>query len=71
MYRHGLTIGDIDNDDNELVFGTAEGELYIFKVNIMVILFKILCFIVICVIFILVWQGSELWQKINKSWSYN
>lgn len=33
--RHGLTIGDVDNDgDNELVVGTAEGELYIFKVNI-------------------------------------
>ncbi|XP_020293874.1 integrin-alpha FG-GAP repeat-containing protein 2-like isoform X3 [Pseudomyrmex gracilis] len=30
--RHGLTIGDVDNDcDNELVVGTAEGELYIFK----------------------------------------
>lgn len=30
--RHGLTIGDVDNDgDNELVIGTAEGELYIFK----------------------------------------
>nr|XP_033328915.1 KICSTOR complex protein ITFG2-like [Megalopta genalis] len=30
--RHGLTIGDIDNDgDNELVVGTTEGELYIFK----------------------------------------
>lgn len=33
--RHGLTIGDVDNDgDNELVVGTAEGELYIFKVSI-------------------------------------
>ncbi|XP_043506670.1 KICSTOR complex protein ITFG2-like isoform X1 [Frieseomelitta varia] len=30
--RYGLTIGDVDNDgDNELVVGTAEGELYIFK----------------------------------------
>ncbi|XP_012277363.1 KICSTOR complex protein ITFG2-like isoform X2 [Orussus abietinus] len=30
--RHGLTIGDVDNDgDNELVIGTTEGELHIFK----------------------------------------
>lgn len=36
VYRHGLTIGDVDNDgDNELVVGTAEGELYIFKVKIL------------------------------------
>ena len=33
VFRHGLTIGDVDNDgDNELVVGTAEGDLYIFKV---------------------------------------
>ncbi|XP_011494279.1 PREDICTED: integrin-alpha FG-GAP repeat-containing protein 2-like [Ceratosolen solmsi marchali] len=32
LFRHGLTIGDVDNDgDNELVVGTAEGDLYIFK----------------------------------------
>lgn len=38
LFRHGLTIGDVDNDgDNELVVGTAEGDLYIFKV-----LYKIL-----------------------------
>lgn len=37
LHRHGLTIGDVDNDgDNELVVGTAEGELYIFKVNMLV-----------------------------------
>jgi len=33
VFRHGITIGDVDNDgDNELVVGTAEGDLYIFKV---------------------------------------
>lgn len=33
VFRHGMTIGDVDNDgDNELVVGTAEGDLYIFKV---------------------------------------
>ncbi|XP_046425664.1 KICSTOR complex protein ITFG2-like isoform X1 [Neodiprion fabricii] len=32
IFRHGMTLGDVDNDgDNELVVGTAEGELYIFK----------------------------------------
>ncbi|XP_012259627.2 KICSTOR complex protein ITFG2-like [Athalia rosae] len=32
VFRHGMSIGDVDNDgDNELVVGTAEGELYIFK----------------------------------------
>lgn len=36
--RHGLTIGDVDNDgDNELVVGIAEGELYIFKVNFFIL----------------------------------
>lgn len=35
VFRHGMSIGDVDNDgDNELVVGTAEGELYIFKVII-------------------------------------
>jgi hypothetical protein len=34
VFRHGLTIGDVDNDgDNELVVGTAEGDLFIFKVK--------------------------------------
>lgn len=33
VFRHGMTIGDVDNDgENELVVGTTEGELYIFKV---------------------------------------
>ena len=33
IFRHGMTFGDVDNDgDNELVVGSAEGELYIFKV---------------------------------------
>lgn len=33
VFRHGLTIGDVDNDgDNELVVGTAEGDIFIFKV---------------------------------------
>ncbi|XP_014204245.1 KICSTOR complex protein ITFG2 [Copidosoma floridanum] len=32
LFMHGMTIGDVDNDgDNELVVGTAEGDLYIFK----------------------------------------
>ncbi|XP_033221622.1 KICSTOR complex protein ITFG2-like isoform X2 [Belonocnema kinseyi] len=32
VFRHGLTFGDVDNDgDNELVVGTAEGDLFIFK----------------------------------------
>ncbi|KAK0093936.1 hypothetical protein PV326_012298 [Microctonus aethiopoides] len=32
IFRHGIAIGDVDNDgDNELVVGTSEGELYIFK----------------------------------------
>ncbi|XP_058793852.1 KICSTOR complex protein ITFG2-like isoform X2 [Phymastichus coffea] len=32
LLRHGLIIGDVNNDgDNELVVGTAEGDLYIFK----------------------------------------
>ncbi|KAJ8678836.1 hypothetical protein QAD02_014623 [Eretmocerus hayati] len=32
LLRQGLTIGDVDNDgDNELIAGTAEGDLYIFK----------------------------------------
>lgn len=34
VFRHGLAIGDVDNDgDNELVVGTSEGDLYIFKVR--------------------------------------
>lgn len=33
VFRHGLIIGDVDNDcNNELVVGTAEGDLFIFKV---------------------------------------
>lgn len=33
VLTHGIVIGDVDNDgDNELVVGTSEGELYIFKV---------------------------------------
>ncbi|XP_063995867.1 KICSTOR complex protein ITFG2-like isoform X3 [Diachasmimorpha longicaudata] len=32
VFRHGLAIGDVDNDgDNELVVGTAKGDLFIFK----------------------------------------
>ncbi|XP_011312464.1 integrin-alpha FG-GAP repeat-containing protein 2 isoform X2 [Fopius arisanus] len=32
VFRHGLAIGDVDNDgDNELVVGTSKGDLLIFK----------------------------------------
>lgn len=65
--RHGLTVGDVDNDgDNELVVGTAEGELYIFKVNMLMIIKNYnLSKYKIWIIFVLVQQGSELWQKIT------
>lgn len=35
IFRHAIAFGDVDNDgDNELIVGTAEGELFIFKVNL-------------------------------------
>jgi len=73
MYRHGLTIGDVDNDgDNELVVGTTEGELYIFKVNMIVILYikKILFYSYIYNIYSCM-AGIRIMAEDNRSWSYN
>lgn len=40
VVRNGLTIGDVDNDgNNELVIGNENGDVSIFKVNILVIRF--------------------------------
>lgn len=45
VFQNGLAIGDVDNDgDNELVVGTSDGDLLIFKVCIILFDFVIFFF---------------------------
>ena len=67
VFRHGLTIGDVDNDgDNELVVGTAEGDLFIFKVCYFLIRSDISYEIFISILYIIVIFCYRAWSYGKK-----